>query len=176
MPIKNFLPKQKTPRGFALIEMLIYIIIFVLIALAIVNSLTYITKTYQTLKGERDLLLSAQTILNEITLEVRQAKSIDPANSLFSQPTSRLTVLGKDANNVDTKYEFYLSDGQIKLKENNVEKGSLTSDKVTVTEFTVYHLDNAISEGVTLNLILQAKNNPTRVRTFGATAMLRNVF
>jgi len=167
---------DKKQNGFALVEMLIYIIIFVLIALSIVSSLTYITKSYRQLKNERDILISAQTVLNEITLDVRQAKNIDSTNSLFNSATGRLTLLGKRTDNTDLKYEFYLTNGQIHLKENDVERGALTSDQVTVSEFYVYRLVNSITEGITVRLKLEAENEVSRVKTFSATSILRNVF
>ena len=70
--------------GFSIAEIIIYLAIFTMVSILVINSFITITKSFTTTHTNRDLLESGITSMERMSREIRQASSIDLAGSSLS--------------------------------------------------------------------------------------------
>jgi type II secretory pathway pseudopilin PulG len=99
-----------TNGGYTLVEALVYIAIFVLMSTVIVSLVLTILETSRRVSPLNNLSRTAVSSLEFITREIRKSSSV----------------------NVGTK-RIYLDSGIIKIEDNGVYVGPLSSSDVTVT-------------------------------------------
>ena len=76
---------------------------------------------------------SVTSSLEKITREVRSASSIDLPNSIFSSSSGILVINTLDANNFTKVVKYYLDSGVVKIDENDLYIGPLSSSDTNVT-------------------------------------------
>jgi Tfp pilus assembly protein FimT len=159
-------------RGFSLIEMLAYVAILTAALVFIVGGMVRISTSYRALKDAKNISHAAADILSRLVYEVRQSSAIDTANSTFTTSPGRLSLVQSDGTR-----EFYIASSTLRLRENGVDQGSLTPAGATVTGFTVYQLQNSVSQAVAITLTLASRAGvSTTSETFRTTAVMRNVY
>ncbi|MEK7538647.1 MAG: type II secretion system protein [Patescibacteria group bacterium] len=133
-------------KGFTLVETLIYIAFMVIFSGLVVQSLLVLTNGFYTLRAQRALNHSANTAIERILRETRNAYGIDYANSNFHIPPHKLVLLKKDlATGTNTTIEFSVnSAGELIVKEGGVDKGVLVGNGVQVVALSVIVLSNTI--------------------------------
>lgn len=174
---KTFIKKKK---GFALVEMIVYIAIMVVIMLAVVNVIISITKSNKFSSLENDIKNSAISSLEEITREIRNAQSIDYNQSVFnsSDGVLFLNTFDQDGNNKTIK--FYLQ-GQV-LKEDiggvsTTTGGILTTKDVKVLSMTFKKIDTLKSKAVKIELVFSGSNRGLiKNENFYSTIVLRGSY
>lgn len=164
------LSKQK---GFSLLEMLFYIVILGLLLAIIMNIIVSVTRSERVIKSLRNIEDSAALSLERIGREVRQADSID-ASSVFESHPGRLVLIGTDSEGSPRKVEFYLLNGRVLMKENDVDTGALTQTGSNVSNLVFYHFIGANSEGVRTKMTIDSGTSTHyRSEKFYSTAVLR---
>jgi Tfp pilus assembly protein PilV len=172
--------KANLVSGFALVEMIIYIPIMVIIMLAVVNIIISITKSNKFSSIENNIKNSAISGLEEITREIRNAKSIDYNQSVFNSSDGILFLNTLDQNGNIKTIKFYLA-GQI-LKEDvggvsTSTGGVLTQKDVKVLSMIFKRIDTLKSKAVKIELVLSGSNNGLiRNENFYSTIVLRGSY
>jgi len=172
--------KTNLVSGFALVEMIIYITIMVIIMLAVVNIIISITKSNKFSSIENNIKNSAISGLEEITREIRNAKSIDYNQSVFNSSDGILFLNTLDQNGNIKTIKFYLA-GQI-LKEDvggvsTSTGGVLTQKDVKVLSMIFKRIDTLKSKAVKIELVLSGSNNGLiRNENFYSTIVLRGSY
>jgi Tfp pilus assembly protein PilV len=172
--------KANLVSGFALVEMIIYISIMVIILLAVVNIIISITKSNKFSSIENNIKNSAISGLEEITREIRNAKSIDYNQSVFNSSDGILFLNTLDQNGNIKTIKFYLA-GQI-LKEDiggvsTSTGGVLTQKDVKVLSMIFKPIDTLKSKAVKIELVLSGSNNGLiRNENFYSTIVLRGSY
>ncbi len=162
--------QQNKTNGFSLLESIVYIAILSVMTVMIINVLTSTANSYSTLRLARGLNNSAITSLERMTREIKSADDISVANSTFDTNPGRLTV-----NIGTTTREFYIDSSVLKIKENDVDKGALTRDGVSVDNLVFRNLNNGTSKAVRIEMTLSGiYKNATTTKTFYSFAVLRN--
>lgn len=152
--------------GFSLVEMLVYIAIFMIVTVASVGFLFSLQDLIGQYRLETTLYRSGSNVMEQILLAIRQADSVNVLNTIEDSPsTGKLTL-----NNLSTTTTFTLDSNALDLAINGVDYGDLTTDSVTVDGFTVYYypmasgrefvrvrldltatIDGTLSKSITLN-------------------------
>ncbi len=135
-------------RGFTLVEMLIYMAILLIVSTASVLFIISLDRLVTQYRIETALYRSGSSVLEQVLVGIRQADSLDVLNSVFENNSSGALALTNGASST----EFVLESGQLNLILDGEEYGSLTSDEVTVTDFTVFHHSTAIGDLVRVRL------------------------
>lgn len=162
---------RNNSRGYTLLEVLIYTAVFALVLFAIVAALFAMVKATRHLTEERRVALSAHVALERITRDARNAAAVDAQSVLGSHPST--LIVETEA----TTTEFFLEDGALQVRENNVLQGALTHQDATVTSFIVYRNDSASSTSVRIELEIQAGTSTNFFsKRFYTTAVLRNAY
>lgn len=147
--------KRIRQGGFTLIEMLIYLAIFMVVTTASVTLLLSLDDFIDQYRLETRLYRSGTNVMEQVLLAARQADSVDVINTIEDSPsTGKLTV-----ESAATTTAFTFDSGDIELEINGTEYGAMTSSAVTVDSFTVYYYDSGESEFVRVRLELSTASN-----------------
>lgn len=172
-------PFTKKQRGFSLMEVVIYTALFVLISGATVDAIIMTTRAFSNLRISRDINDSAIKVMERLTRDVKNATSIDLAQSTFSATPGRLTLNTLSATGTPVIIEYYVATttGQLRLKENGVDKGSLMSAKTQVDALVFYLISTAQTSGIKTELHLRSSRGAVQDQDhFYNTSMLRGTY
>ena len=133
--------KKKYCRGFTIIEMLAYIAVLSIILVLIVISLTSLITSENRVNIEKNIETSASTVLERMTRDIRNAKSIDTAGSTLGTNPGVLSLNTTDVEGNPKMEAFYLDNNILKISENSTEAGVLTFSSSRVTELVFESLD-----------------------------------
>lgn len=140
-------------KGFSLIEMLVYLGVLTIIFVVVINTLLSFSGSYRALSVQRIVEHSAVGALERMTRDIRNATSIDTANSTFGTSPGVLTIITTQ-NSVSTTTKFYVQSGTLKVDVNGTYVGPLTLSNVTVTSLIFTNLTSAHSSAVKIDLTL----------------------
>lgn len=143
--------------GFTLIEMLVYLGIFMLVSTASVTFLLSLDEFIDQYKVETALYRSGTNLMEQILVELRQADQYDAANSVIENPsTGVLAILNGAATTRFTK-----TGSNIVLTKSGVSYGNLNTADVNVTAFTVYRYVTAAGTLVRVHVRLSSTVDQT---------------
>lgn len=160
--------------GFTLVEMIIYIAFFAVLSVLAIEAIMIVMKSFYTLRLTQNINQSATTALERMSREVRNAYDIDTAGSTFTTNPGHLTLRTKDSGGANTTVEFYVSNGQVGIKEGGVDKGSLMTKSTTVTNLVFRQITTTNSKAIKIEMSLHdAHGLLTRDAVFYDTILLR---
>lgn len=161
-------------RGFSLIEMLVYLAVIAVMLAVIVTTLTSFSGAYHSFVLDRRIHAAAGAALERMVREVRGGTSIDVATSTLGAHPGTLTINTVNDTGDPVTRTFAVNAGVLELSEDGVLRGPLTSSNVAITNLVFRHLDNGVSEGVRIELTVQASRKSTvREANFYAFTVLR---
>lgn len=177
--MEKFTKYQKSAvsqRGMAMVETLGYIFILVLLVSLLVNTLVTLNNDYKNIRATQNIEDAAQTGLERIMRETRDAISVDTTQSVFDQSPGTLTLNSLDSNGATTTETFFLSGQSLHLKKAGVDAGPLTPSEVQVTSLIFHHIITAESQAIKIDLTLASGGSDYQSKTFNATAVLRGSY
>lgn len=159
-------------RGFALVEVLVYLGITVMIGAALITTFFSLSTALLRNRTDRELTESATVALERMVRTIQSADSVSlTGSSLGTSPGALELSAGA------TTTRFSVSGGNVAVEENGVMLGPLTSDGVTVQELTFTHYLGATTEMVRVSLTLSASSSAaSTTKTFNASAVLRGSY
>lgn len=156
--------------GYALLELLFYIALFVIFSLLIINALITMTKSFRETTINRELA-QAGTVLEIMNRNIRQSYDFTLINE------SDLKLDWKDGSEVAHTVELLLSDGNIELVQDDVSKGNINTSGLRVTDLSFTPITTTRSKAVTISLSVQAVNDQSaNSKNFNDTVMLRGSY
>ena len=164
-------------KGFSLIEILVYIAIFVVVFLAISSFFIWIIKGNIKNKVMREVLDNGRRAMEMMTYEIKEAKGVYSSTTTSNQlslETKKYLTEGENTSYID----FYICDKQICFKKESQSPVAITSDQVEVDNLS-FTLIGEKQSSVQINLKIGFKN-PTNRPEYRAsidltsTASLRN--
>ena len=163
---------KRNSKGFSLIEILIYLAIFAVVSIVVINSFITVLSSFKRTRSDRDLLESGLTSVERISREIRQAKSIDMTNSTCSGSFCILQLNSTDINGVDKIVKFMVSSGFLKIYENGVDQGSLTSENISISSLIFKNIVTTNSKAVKIEMTI-IDSNSDKTANFYNTIILR---
>ena len=148
---------RKKNKGFTLIEMLVYLAIFMIVATSSVTLLLSLDDFIDQYQVETALYRSGSSIMEQVVVELRQADQFDVANSLTENSSTGVLAIVNGAATT----RFTKSGDDIVLTKNGVNFGNLNSESVSVTGFTVYRYTSAAGTLVRVHLQLATSVDDT---------------
>lgn len=161
----NRLSLIRNKSGFTLVEVLIYIFIFILVSGATLGLLFSMNELFVQYKLKQDLISSGTTAMERILLEIREADTITLAGSTLASSTAGIVTL---ENNSDT-IKIQKNGTQLEIYKNDVFDGLLNKSTVGVTGVTFYHYKKDGVDLVRVKLDLQA-NGGNQVEVWSVTS------
>lgn len=138
--------------GFTLIEVLVYLGIFMVVSTGTIMLLISLDTIIDQYQVDTALYRSGTNVLEQVVAEVRQADQFDAGSSVVNDSTLGKLVV----HNGGVTTEFVRSGTSLERIVDGVSLGTMLSEGVSVTEFTVYTYDTAIGVFVRVRLGLSA--------------------
>jgi type II secretory pathway pseudopilin PulG len=162
---------QQRQQGYSLIELIIYLAIFIVLSVILINSLVSAMRTYATAESYRVLQNNGELIMERLTREVRDADSIstgtvyeiNPGELVLSRTDTDLSV---HAVTVDVE------NGTVIIDDNGTS-GPLSTSEVTISSLVFHHITTSVSEGVRIELTLATAKGYSNSASFYTTVLLR---
>lgn len=170
---QNF--SKKNLGGFTLVEMVIYIAFLAVLSVLTVNATIMVMKSFYSLRITQSVSQSATTALERMSREIRNAYSVDTLNSTLDTSPGRLMLLTKDSVGALITTEFYVDAGnQINMKVAGVDKGTLVTKTVTVTNLVFRYVSGTNSKYIKIEMTLQdSRNNIVKSVKYYDTIVMR---
>lgn len=169
--MRTFYPNRKN-LGFTLIEMLVYISILTLVSGGALTLLFSLGDQINAARAERLLSHSAQTALERMLYDIKEADYADIFLSDFDVTPGVLRVV-----QVASTTEFSVAANTLYYAKDDVNQGPLTDDRVSVDSLYFYHYDNSVTELVRIAMTLTVTVGETTItRTFNAATTLRGSY
>ncbi len=139
-------------RGFTLVEVLVYLAIFVTVTTAATYLLISLNDVVDRYRVNTLLYRSGSAALEHMVVEMRQANQFNAGGSVTNTAaTGALSVV-----NTSTTTTFTKSGDGLLLSINSVSYGNIVDDNLEVDGFTVYQYNTAAGTLVRLKLELTA--------------------
>jgi len=159
--------KNKKKNGYALLELIFYISLFVILSTVVINAMFTMAKSFKETALQAEWMQGG-TIMERISREIRQAYDIN------SISPSDLKLNTKDIYGSNKIVEFLLSSSNVQLLENNIFIGNLNTPKIVVTGITFTQITTAKGKAVKIILTIKSANDTLgRTQDFYDTIVLR---
>lgn len=116
----------KQQKGYSVVELIIYLALFAILSIAIINALIIAMKSFAEVKTMRALASTASLTMERMSREIRGAQSIDTAGSTFDASPGVLSLNTLDGSGAARTVVFDVASGALRLKENGTVTGTLT--------------------------------------------------
>ena len=165
------LSEHSKSKGFSLVEILIYLAIFTTLSILVINSFINIISSFNTTNTNRKLQEAGLGSMERVVREIRQAKSIDIANS--SSNTLQLNSTNSSNNPMIIKIISENNDLNL-YKDSNLE-GNLLLSKIDLTSLVFRRISTSLGEAVKIEMTLQDQRSDKAVN-FYDTVILRGEY
>lgn len=157
--------------------MIIYVALLALVMVATVSMLLGMSRAYGYLKLSRHIQSSAVTALDRVVRDIRNARSVNGPQSVLDASPGALTLNTTTATGSPQTFQFYVSGGALRVKQDGGDLGPLTLPDVTVGNLIFRQMNTGISQAVKIELTLSAgAGSTTHSANFYATALLRDSY
>lgn len=166
--------KLRYNSGFSLIEMVVYISILALMLMVVLQVVFSITRSQRVIISVRNIENSATASLERVEREARGADSIVTASSTLGTSPGVLVFSSRDENGNTRTVEFYVTGESLRLKENGVDTGALTSSSTRVTSLIFTRFASSTVEGIRTDITLESGTSTYyKTERFYSSARLR---
>ena len=168
----------KKNTGFSLIEIIIYFALLAIISTLVISSMISLFKNYNIVRANQDIEYNAISILDKLTRDARDARSINISDSSFSVAQGAVSfIIGSSTNdNASNTAKFYFNNGKVKYMKDGVDFGNLSTNSVTVSNFKLYYINASSTEAIKVELNLEVTphlHQATISKNFYTTILLR---
>ncbi|KXJ98310.1 MAG: hypothetical protein UZ19_OD1000742 [Parcubacteria bacterium OLB19] len=170
--MKYFL-KVRQKLGFTLVEILVYISIFVMVSAGAIGFLFSLDDLFVQYKLKQDLLASGTTIMERILLEVREANTLVLADSVIESASAGAITLDKGYETV----EILKNGNNLELYRDNNFESVINSAEVEVLGSTFYRYEQNGVELIRVRLNLRSsEESQTEDWTITGGAIIRGSY
>ena len=163
--------------GFTLVEVMLYVGLFVSISVMSMNALFQTVKAFNNLRISRDINDSSVTIMERLTRDIKSASSVDVTNSTFNTSPGRLTLFTMNASGTPVTMEYYVATSTLRIRENGVDMGSLMSANTRIDALEFHSITTGNSSAIKTELhIYSARGTVSDADHFYNTSVLRGSY
>lgn len=167
----NFKYLKTKASGTSLMETVIYLAIFTVMSIVVINSFIIIVASMSLIKTNHDLLGSGQQAMERISYEIRNSKNIDLTNSTFDSNESVLRLIDADGSSYVV---IEKNNSNIKLSNQDGFVGNLISNNLSANSLVFRKISTTNSEAVKIEIELQDnRGKEQKIERFYNTVILR---
>lgn len=156
--MNNFLQikNNKHNKGFSLIEIIIYFGLLAVISTLVTTNIISLFKNYNIIRSNQEIEYNAINILDKLTRDVRDARSINITDSSFSvaEGSISLNIASTTNDMVSNNIKFYLNNNKIKYMKDNVDIGNISTNSVNASNFRIFYINSSSTEAIKVELTL----------------------
>ena len=159
-----------------LIEIVVYTAILFILTLVVVNVVIAMNRTYRTFTSLSTVETSAEVSLERMTREIRDATSVDTAQSTLGSSPGQLMLNTTDASGTATTIQFFTLGQTLRVKEAGVDVGPL-SGAARVSNLVFRKLVSAQATAVKIEMTLESGSGSNyESKQFYSTVVLRGSY
>ena len=147
----NFLIKTSRNLGFTLVEILVYMAIFILVSTSAIGLLFSLDDLFTQYKLKQALLESGTNIMERLLIEVRESDSVSLADSVLTSSDGTLTL-----DKATETIKFIKNGNNLELNRDGVFEGNLNSSNIEILGATFYQYEQNGVELVRVKLDLRS--------------------
>jgi len=167
---------QSSRRGFSLVETIIYLVLLMMLLVAIINFLLFMSKSWASIRVDKGIAYTASTALERMTREIKDADRVDTSRSIFNDTHGKLTLDVYTTGGATTSLAFFLN-GTTLVMQNASGTTPLALSTTPIQNLTFEHIVTPQSEGVEIAIQLESDYmGRSRTEFFYATAIVRNSY
>lgn len=160
-----------------MVEMLIYIALIALLFGALAAVVSQVSRSERRARAFLDINSAAVSAFSRFSRDIRRATSVDVINSTLAASSGKLALVMKDAQGTSSTTKFYLSDGVVKVDDNGVYSGDVTSDNMEVSNLTFWKFSQGSTTAVRIEMTLAPDASTTvPALNFYGTFVLRGSY
>lgn len=149
----------KNNRGYTLVEMLFYIVLFSMLSILVINSIIVMMQSFKEIRIQSEIS-EGSNIMERISREIKQAYQI---NNLDNPNDLRLDIkFDEDTTKI---VEFYFTDSDVELKEDGTYIGDLNSPDIKIIDLTFTQISTSKGKAIKVFLTIMS-NNDTKEREY----------
>ncbi len=170
----NFKFSKKS--GYTLLEVLVYVAIFIIVSVVVIDALLYSSKFLVQSRAIGEMKNSGSLAMERMVREVQTAASVNTGASTLGSHPGTLVLNSADEFGAAKVVRFdYLSTPQgIGVTDAGIDRGSLISSSTSVTNIVYRHGTTAKSSFVKIEMTVTSKKLPALpAEKFYGTAVLR---
>ena len=157
-----------------MIEILIYIALFAVFSVVVTKSFINTAASFSQIRANRVLSANGFTIMERISRDIREAESVDSGSSTLESSPGILKLNSTDSSDDPKTVRFYISAGDLKLEENGLLVGNVSSTDVTINSLIFRSITTSAGSAIKVELTLDyAKGNTNKTVNFSNTIILR---
>lgn len=182
--------KKKTAAGFTLVEILVYVALFAIISMAVVQTLVVMMRTGSAAAINHSLQESGYGALERITRLIRAAESIDISASVLDSDNGSLTLVSYDSSNNKVTEKLYVSNSfylnnwspslnrrALQRDANGALTGPLTDRNIEVNSLVFRRIPLPAGEAVKIEMtITDVRGQVPKTEHFYNTVILRGAY
>lgn len=169
----KFFKKENFSYGYSIIEILVYLAIFTVVSILVINLFITTTSSFNTTIINRKLLEAGQMSMERVSREVRQAKNIDVANS----SSDSLQMNSTNSSGGDLVVKFSSLSGHLNLYKDGILIGNLLPENINMTGLIFRRITTVHGEAVKIEMTLKySQGNINKSENFYNTIILRGEY
>lgn len=163
-------------KGFTLVEMMIYIVIFSLFSIFTINTLLTMTRTFTEARVNRDLITAGNTALERITREIKSADSLSGTGNTLNASYGALSLIVPDGASTKT-VTLVGSANAITLSENGGTATTLLTPTISVTSLIFRQITTTQGQAIRIEMTLRSTRGAlVRTAPFYTTVIMRGAY
>jgi type II secretory pathway pseudopilin PulG len=177
--MKNYKQKEiikSNQKGFTLTETLIYLSIFIIVFVLLIQILTGIFFVFSRIRVNRGILNTGSSIIERITRNIRISNNFSETGNSFNTEIGSISIESKDQNGNINTYKYKLNTATKKITEdiNGNGEQDLNGGGSTITKFVINPIIAGLNPGAIISLtITDSRINPPKTETFTTTVLMR---
>jgi len=164
------------PRGFSLIETVVYVALFGLITIGVLRLVLGVSFNAAEIRSERRIASAGELGLETLGREIRAASEVTLASSVFGSSPGTLTLktVTSPSDATEVIRTFSLSSSRLTRQDASGPEEFLTPADVNITNLTFWHSATSTSEMVSFQVTIEAgQGRAFESKTFYGSAVLR---
>jgi type II secretory pathway pseudopilin PulG len=175
LKIKN---NKNNQSGFSLVEIIIYFGLLAVISTLVTTNIISLFKNYNIVRSNQEIEYNAINILDKLTRDVRDARSVNIGDSSFSvaEGSISLNIASTTNDTASNTIRFYLNNSKIKYMKDGVDVGNISTNAVNISNFRIYYISASSTEAVKVELTIDTipRLNSSQIsKNFYTTILLR---
>ncbi len=141
------LKKKTNARGLTLLEIIVYVAIFGIIAVIIANFLIQVVTAYAISRSEQEVLSNGRLLLETVSKSISEAEAIYTPTSVFNSDTGQLSLITKtDAQpEHQTAYaDYWIDTGVFRMRKEGGADQSISSASVRIARFRLERISQGL--------------------------------
>ena len=171
---------MKKSSGFTLVETIFYLAFLVILLGVVIMLIISVAQTYQTIQATKNLESSAIFSLERMSRDIRNATSVNVAQSTLASSTAGVLVLNTlDASSTAQTLKFYIatSTKAVSVDYSGAYVGPLTLSGVTVNTLEFRLTTSTNSQAVKIDLgLTSVVGGASTTKNFYTTVVLRGSY